>query len=298
MSQQKLVSILAQKELEGVPEARIKSIIDATPNEQRTGNGDLPLSQAPSTDAVPRDPEARVLSADDLEYLSRREFARVIGLALEQFEGNTVRPAVNQDVAVDLYWHRQQQTVGLRMAPTTGDLIGLTQINAVVDGTVRVEDTRSPSELAVVTNGTFSDRATELASEENIFLFDGGHVETWFRHVALSPPVVGTILEEGENHDGPLDDLVDIPSIPAPRQQIDPFEVSRARAFNVTVLEFDEDDIPADNTDSSSRDVNQKVAKDHPLGGGRAPDGERGVLYADPDEDGDYEAFDDYLEGF
>jgi len=64
-------------------------------------NIDIRLSQSPSTDATPRNPLANQFSVDDLAYLSTREAARMIGLALEQFDGNTVRLSETQSVETD-----------------------------------------------------------------------------------------------------------------------------------------------------------------------------------------------------
>ncbi|MFB1066797.1 hypothetical protein [Natrinema sp. H-ect4] len=288
-----IVSTLSKTELEDLPKHRIEAIVDATPD-RNTEAGNLPLSQAPSTDATPRDPPARVLDTDDLEYLSRRELARIVGLTLEQFEGNTVRPAGNQEIALDLYWHRQQMTVGLRTVPMTGEHVGTEHVDAVIDGPIRIKDTRAPSELVVVTNGSFSDRASELASENGVRLFNGSQVDTWLRRTALSPRVVGTLLEDGEDHDGPLDDLVDSPSIPEPRQTEDPFEVDRG--ITLTFHESNMDG-PLDGGEGSEVTKREpKTTENDLLGGEQSPAGETGTLYADPDEDGDYEAFDKYLE--
>ena len=43
--------------------------------------------------------------------------------------------------------------------------------------------------------------------------------------LAAADPAVGTLLEDGESHDGPLTDLVEVPPIPAPRKYVDPLEI-------------------------------------------------------------------------
>jgi len=63
-------------------------------------------------------------------------------------------------------------------------------------------------------------------------MYDGGHIEEWLRRAKIPQDAVGTVLEAGETHDGPMTDLVEIAPIPDPRKTVDPLEVDRA--FNVS----------------------------------------------------------------
>jgi len=60
----------------------------------------------------------------------------------------------------------------------------------------------------------------KYAAKHDILCFDAGHVEEWFRRARIPMDAVGTVLEDGENHDGPLTDLVEIPPIPSPVKRL------------------------------------------------------------------------------
>ena len=283
------------------PKERIKRIVESIPDEDtKTGNTDLPLSQPPTTDAQPREQPARIISIQDLSYLSPREAARVIGLTLEQFDGNTVRPPANESTACDLYWRRQKSTVGIRIIPSVGDTVAEDDILPLNEEKTSIDSVQSPSQLAVVTNGKFSDKAKKTADQNNIQRYDGGHVEAWFRRAKIPPGALGAVLEHGENHQGPLDELVDISGI-ADAISLDPFESSRV---------IDEGDLStssdlgspkqgSSNSGSSSGGTPQQTGGSEQLSQPDSPStsGETGTLYADPSEDGDYGAFDRFVDG-
>ena len=283
------------------PKERIKRIVESIPDEnEKSPNADLPLSQPPTTDAQPREQPARIISIQDLSYLSPREAARVIGLTLEQFDGNTVRPPANESSACDLYWRRQKSTVGIRIIPSVGDTVAEDDILPLNEEKTSIDSVQSPSQLAVVTNGKFSDKAKKTADQNNIQRYDGGHVEAWFRRAKIPPGALGAVLEHGENHQGPLDELVDISGI-ADAISLDPFESSRV---------IDEGDLStssdlgspkqgSSNSGSSSGGTPQQTGGSEQLSQPDSPStsGETGTLYADPSEDGDYGAFDRFVDG-
>jgi hypothetical protein len=295
----RIAAHLAEHDFDDVPIARVETIVEGMPVVEEN-SGDSPnLSQSPSTDAEPRDQLPKQLAVDDLEYVSNREAARLIGLALEQFDGNTVRPPGTAQVETDVVWHRQHMTVALRVVPIPSGEVGTSHVDALLDGTVVSDDTRSPSELAIVTNRSYTDEAKAYAAEHDIHCFDAGHVEAWFRRARIPMDAVGTVLEDGENHDGPLTDLVDIPPIPSPRTQTNPLDITRA--FPIDRLdpgtEQDTDtERPDTERDDSDTGLDETAARDDPLAETQTTPGETGTLYADPENDGDYDAFDDYLE--
>jgi len=238
------------------------------------------------------------LAVSDLEYLSDREAARLVGLALEQFDGNTVRPPGATNVESDLVWHRQYMTVAFRLVTIPSGEVRASHIDALLEGTVVSSETRSPSQLAIVTNQTYTEETLEYAAKHDILCFDAGHVEEWFRRARIPMDAVGTVLEDGENHDGPLTDLVEIPPIPSPRKETDPLEIKRAFALEALATGPNTGTTAAEGTEAPqqpSGKLDRTTARDDPLGGTQSTAGETGTLYADPDEDGDYDAFDDYL---
>ena len=283
------------------PKERIKRIVESIPDEDtKTPNADLPLSQPPTTDAQPREQPARIISIQDLSYLSPREAARVIGLTLEQFDGNTVRPPANESTACDLYWRRQKSTVGIRIIPSVGDTVAEDDILPLNEEKTSIDSVQSPSQLAVVTNGKFSDKAKKTADQNNIQRYDGGHVEAWFRRAKIPPGALGAVLEHGENHQGPLDELVDISGI-ADAISLDPFESSRVidEADLSTSSDLGSPKQGSSNSGSSSGGTPQQTGGSEQLSQPDSPStsGETGTLYADPSEDGDYGAFDRFVDG-
>lgn len=287
-----------------IPTERIKRIVESIPDkEEKSPETELPLSQSPATDAEPREQPSRIISFRDLAYLSPREAARVVGLALEQFDGNTVRPPSNETTECDLYWNRQYSTIGLRIISSVGHKVSEDDIRPLDEGETSIEDNRHPSQLAAVTNGVFTEQAESFADETGIQCYDCSHVEVWFRRAKITPEALGTVLEQGENHQGPLDELVDISDIPS-TISVNPLKIepeidsSELASDAMTTLSSGE---PTVSSGSTQRDTETGGSQ---IGGealGQSVDtisnAETGKLYADPQEDGDYEAFDRFVDG-
>ena len=283
------------------PKERIKRIVESIPDENtQNGNTDLPLSQPPATDAEPREQPARIISIQDISYLSPREAARVIGLTLEQFDGNTVRPRANDSAACNLYWRRQKSTVGIRIIPSVGQTVTEDDILPLKEGKTSIDSVQSPSQLAAVTNGKFSEKAKNTVEESNIQWYDGGHVEAWFRRAKIPPGALGAVLENGENHQGPLDELVDISGI-ANDISLDPFESSRVidEADLSRGSDLGSPEKGSSNHRSSSGGESRQTGGSEHIAQPDSPSkgGETGTLYADPSEDGDYGALDRFVDG-
>lgn len=283
------------------PKERIKRIVESIPNEDtKTANTDLPLSQPPTTDAQPREQPARIISIQDLSYLSPQEAARVIGLTLEQFDGNTVRPPLNESAACNLYWRRQNSTVGIRIIPSVGNTVTEDDILPLNEGKTSIDSVQSPSQLAAVTNGKFSEKAKKTAEQTDVQWYDGGHVEAWFRRAKIPPGALGAVLESGEDHQGPLDELVDVSGI-ADAISLDPFQ--RSRVIDEADLSTDSDlgslKQGSSNNESSSDGESQQTGGGEQIAqpGSPSTSGETGTLYADPSEDGDYDALDRFVDG-
>lgn len=298
----RIAGYLAEREFDDIPPSRVQRIVERISAAENDSTTDIDLTQPGATDAAPRDSVTKRLAVGDFEYVSNREAARLLGLALEQFDGNTVRPPGATQVETDLVWHRQHMTVAFRIVPTPSGTVDTSHVNALLDGTVVPDDIRSPSKLAIVTNRAFTDEALDLASEHDIHCFDAGHVEEWLRRARIPMDAVGTVLEDGESHDGPLTDLVELPPIPKPRKSADPLEINRAFDIESLTTHAEEGDPPV--TDGpTGGDRGQEgtgpgraTARDDPLGGTQSPSGETGTLYADPDEDGDFDAFDRFVD--
>jgi hypothetical protein len=292
---EKVAAHLAEHGFEEIPENRLRRIVDAMPPETKAPEQNhAKLSQPPETEGTPRTQYPRELMAGDFEYFSPREAARVLGVILELFDGNTVRPPETASAETDLIWHRQQRTVALRLVPLPDGAVGANHIQALVEGTVVPPETRSPSRRIVVTNRGFTDEATEAATTHNIHCFDGGQLEELVRRAKIPMDAVGTALEDGEAHDGPMTDLVEVSPIPEPRRTDDPLNVPPA--FDTSALATDDGEPSRNGATSTPPSPGQPATDDSPLDDTQPALGETGTLYADPTEDGDYAAFDNYLE--
>ncbi|MBV0926235.1 hypothetical protein KTS45_18670 [Halomicroarcula limicola] len=306
-----VASVLSDEIFDDIPLQRVKSIVEAIPtDDDQAPDVENSLSQAATTDAAARPPLANRCTVTDLEYLSAREAARIVGLVLELFDGNTLRPPATESVEADLLWRRQYMNVGLKIIPQR-TTVGVESIEALRSGQLVPDDLQRPSELAIVTSGRFDEEILAEAANNDIHCFDAGHVEEWLLRAQLSPDIVGTLLENGENHDGPLTDLVDVPPIPAPRTSTDPLEIERAfdvDSYNVAAETTSSEPQPQESGTTSAQSTGETSAAPSqtdeadpetvadPLAGSQPPPGKTGTLYADPDEDGEYTAFDDYLD--
>jgi hypothetical protein len=298
----RIAEYLAARELTDTPPSRVQRIVERMPASEDKSAATSDLSQSEATDAEPRGSVPYQLAVNDLEYLSNREAARLIGAALEQFDGNTVRPTEATEVEADLVWHRQHATVALRIVPTLSEAVDTSHVDALRTGTVVPADIRNPSELAIVTNRTFTDEALALAEDHDIHCFDAGHVEEWFRRARIPMAAAGTLLEDGESHDGPLTDLVELAPIPTPRKSVDPLEINRAFDIGSLTTPTGEDTASVSDTRNESEEGQQNTgldrttARDDPLADTQPAPGETGTLYADPSEDGDFDVFDQFVD--
>ena len=272
------------------PEDRLRRIVKAATDRENGADDDtVPLSQPPSTDRQPRERPRRYTNIRDIAYLSNKEFARLLGAVFERFSGGTVRPSENDDVVLNLYWNRQHTTIGFRaVVNPDGDPVTEDTVRAVVNGDTDLAGRRAPSTIAVVTNTGFTPSSEEVAAKGDTELFDGSYVATWLRQVQLPADVTGAVLEEGENHDGNLSDLVDLPPAPAYVTETDPLAMTPATSEALTA---DDGIGPGEvNVDVSGE---ERIPVDEDL----PEDGATGTLYADPREDGDYGAFDRFVDG-
>lgn len=231
------------------------------------------LSQPPEADESGRSLSGRYFAPSDMAYLSPRECARVFEAVFEQFGGRTVASSVE---GVDLFWNRQYETVGIKFAPTSASSeISTESVRALKNREPR-SDGRSPSTLAVVTNGRITADGKRAAREADIALFDGGYVARWLQLAQIPPAVYGPLLEEGENAEFEKAEVLErLAEVPYAVSDLDPFELSPQEDYTIEPHE--------------SGTI--QVAVDRPAVPSQP--GELGALYADPDDDGSYSGFDD-----
>lgn len=283
LSVTEIVDVLAEQEIDADRE-RIRAVVEqglesVTAKEQTAADDTLD-----SVDS-PRELTTRFADPDDIEYLSSREFARVLGVVLTQYEGSYRVPAVVDDLDVDLFWNRAQITVAFRTVPrANGAPVDEELVDSVARGDTTPQTGRSPSRVAIVSNGGFTDDARALATANEIELFESAHLRQWFTDAKLPQEVFGAILEEGEQQESDLDEQIkELPPLPTSVANRDPLEdVTR----------------PPWTPDDSTQTVNQRptVKQRIPVHETQPEPGTQGELYADPSDDGDFGAFDRYLD--
>lgn len=281
LSTSEIVDVLAEHEFDADQE-RIRTVIEqsleiVTSQASTKGTSD-PL-------ASPRERVARFADPADVEYLSAREFARVLGVVLSRYEGSHRIPGMVDDLDVDLFWNRAQTTVAFRTVPQAdGAPVEEALVDTVAHGDTTPQTGRSPSLIGIVSNGGFTDDARALATANEIELFGSAHLTQWFTDARLTPKVFGAILEEGEQRESDLDDqIASLPSLPDPVQERDPLA-------DVTETPWTADDSRAAVRPRPT--VKQRI----PITETQPEPGTHGQLYADPADDGDFDAFDRYLD--
>lgn len=276
-SVEEIVDVLARRELDA-PRDRIRSMVEvARENVQEPNEID------PGSSAEPRFDGPRYLDVEDAMYLDDRDLATVVGAALSRYEGGFDVPENIDDVVVDLFWNRQHTTVGINtIAASTGEPVDEEDVRTVLDGDAEPQTGRSPSSLCIVTTASFTESAVALAEANDIGLFGESYLDQWVRHARLSKRVAGSLLEESQLTSKEVDELLtELPAIPESVQGTDPLDDIDDESTSMTV---DPDGVVAD------------VDKRMPVAEEPSPGGMKGELYADPGEDGDFGAFDRYMD--
>lgn len=299
-----IVDVLATNELD-VPRERILSLVEAVRTQLKE---DAETTEpAVETDTL-RDSSARIVSAADMAYLSAHDFARILGATLTRYEGTFRTPQTVDDCDVDLFWNRQHTTVAIKTAPTQPETTrGEDVVHTVVEGNTTPATGRSASTIVIVSNTSFTDAAHDLAATHEITLIDQLTLDQWFTDIQLTHEALGTILEYHDLTNEEYDDILDrLPPLPSTVQDIDPLErqpttieapaTTLDRDYTAETTSTTSDPDTAGDNHSSETDS----TPDDDVGSAlnTAPDerGEHGVLYADPSEDGDADAFDRFTE--
>lgn len=300
-----IVKMLGETMFDGRPTDRIKRIVERIPEQTaaQSADNDRRLSQPPSTSVEPRERPPRRFSVRDVAYLSDQEFARVLGLALEQFDGETRRPVSDDRSTVNLLWERPDATIGLRTIVSSGSGIEANTVKTVVESSTADR----AGQLAVVTNTEFSTQATTVADDAEVLLIDRGQLETIYDRATLPIDAVGAVVEHGAEHDGPLSEMVDVDPVPEPSRSIDTQPTVTAAEIETISDPSDQpglsDDRTSDTDTEEGGSAGPSDGESKPVGAedeeswSEPSPGETGILYADPEEDGDYDAFDDFTEG-
>lgn len=275
VSTQNVVDVLASEELDA-PRDRIHAMVE-TARERISETDPTPTHDL----ETPRPLQSRFVDASDVAYLGPRDFATVLGLVLSRYEGTFRTPEDVDDVAVDLLWNRQHVTVGFRTVSRPPEApVDRDDVVAVVDGDTTPATGRSPSTLGIVSNAGFTEIARDYAEKRDVRLFGTNYLTRWFRDARLTYDVFGALLE-GEHSADEIDELVDtLPPLPDTVREEDPLGEQPEVAWS---------------GDDNGQPLQTNVERPIPVVDPHPNAGEKGALYANPDDDGDYGVFDRLL---
>lgn len=290
ISTDRIVDVLVTNEVD-TSRDRVEALVEAARNQLSTGpNAETP-PQPNEEDVEPRPLKPRVVASEDFAYLDPTDFARVLGVVLTRYEGDFKLPEQVDECSADLFWHRQRAAVALRTVPRiSGTAVNKPIVQAVAAGDTDPTSGRPASTVAVVTNTEFTDAAHDTAAANDIVLFEQPILEQWLRDIRLTHNVFGSLLEHQDLTDEEYDIILDdLPTLPPQLQEANPLKRSPT-TIDQAPSSIDREPISDNNTepdtktppDSSSGELLDEFPQEA---------GEQGVLYADPDEDGDAAAF-------
>jgi len=289
-----IVDVLAEHELDASRD-RILAMVETARNQITDGSSESDLS-TPSIDET-REQQIRYLDLTDLEYLGSRDAAYLIGTMLARFDGSFRVPESVDEEASDLVWMRSETTVGLCLEwRPDGSLVDKTDIQSVVSDSSQSVSDRDISEIAIVSNGGFTDEARELASEHEINCCGPDHLRQWCREAQITIAVAGEILSSDRTESEEIDTILEqLPALPASIPVQDPLQPTAKTEWMNSTLD---QEIKPDTTETKSTETDtERIAQSGRSGSQALSDpGQQGVLYADPAEDGDYNAFDRFAD--
>ncbi len=296
LSVDEIAGVLATHELDASRD-RIEKMIKTT-REQFSANA---AATQPSTATLdePRPTEPRAIAPTDIEYLGPRDAAYVIGAMLSRYEGTFSTPEAVDELSVDLFWNRTHTTVafGIELRPDS-EPVDTPAVQSIVTGETTPVSGRSPSTIGIISNGTFTNEAQAIATEHDIRCFEAEYLERWCEETRLTDGVIGKLLDEGDQSIEEIGELLDeLPSLPAPVRERDPLTRIQETDWTTSTIEYEKTAGQDGSGDSEKSGVDDDDSIDTPSTTGptddESPDtGQHGVLYADPDEDGDFGAFD------
>ncbi|WP_135304861.1 hypothetical protein [Haloarcula amylovorans] len=244
-----------------------------------------PISQSdtPTCDVGELRPlESRFVDTTDAAYLGRHDLALVLGVVLSQYDGSFQTLIDEDHVAVDLFWNRQHTTIALRTIgrpPRTP--VTEKEVQEVVNGEISRPGGRAPSTVGIVSTAGFTERGRDLAEENDIELYGSAHLDRWFEDAHLTEDILGRLLEKTEEGTEDIASVVaDLPELPEQIRTKDPLGTVGTTEWTSEgeVPDPPESPVfaPTPNSESGTR--------------------EKGILYADPDDDGDYQCFEQFID--
>mgnify|MGYP000412781463 CR=1 FL=1 len=262
------------------PRDRIRDLVEAA--RERISASEADSGTEVEAADEPRSLHPRFVDVTDVGYLDARNFALVLGVILSRYEGSFTIPEIEEDVEVDLLWNRQHTTVAFRTISRPPEMpVEEADVQSVVRGDTDPDTGRSPSRLGIVSNAGFTNDARELATANDIGLFGDDHLERWLADTMLAHETLGALLESEDGDSSEFEDVVaDLQAIPERVRERDPLDDVTSTGWSAT---------------GDGEPIVSGVKQRMPVAEDPPSPGTHGELYADPSEDGDFGAFDRFV---
>lgn len=269
-----LIDMLQSHEYDA-PRERLRDVILCTQEQIN----DLDEKHTPPALDDPRSLPPRYVSVDDMAYLGPRDFSRILGITLSSYDGSYQLLSQTDDISIDFLWSRQHRTIGLRAESRPDETpVDEAIIADLVEGDTSPATGRAPSVLGVITTTSFTADARALANKNDIKLFDHAWLDQRLKEIQLSWEIAGPVIEATEDDEKEIGELIDEQDLlPAAFNDIDPL-TDDPIPREIAMGDVGERRDPIQGTKSNTMDETASR--------------QRGVLYANPADDGDFDAFD------
>lgn len=230
-----LVDVVHDQRYPETTRRRVHRIVERT-LDRTDGRRAVPRTTQPrQADASPSSPPTARLTENDIEYLSAREFARLLRLVLERFGGTVDSVSADATSTGDaasrrggprltrLQWNRQGVVTTVTVAPQTGRQVDAEHVQAMCEAADL--SSGDADRAVIVTNGIATDEARTTATAAGARLCDRIGLANLLELARVTPTVYGDLLERGESPTFEWDDAVDrLPEPPTDLTAVDPFD--------------------------------------------------------------------------
>jgi len=274
----KIVETLAEYEIDA-PTDRIQTLVNSVKSERISQIKENSTAQTPNTTV--RSNPARYIDTADISYLAPRDAAFTIGAALTRYEGSFRVPDNREQLAIDLIWDRQHRTVAFGIfTRETSDPVTEDELKRLAEGETSPASGRSPSVIGAIATSEFNTDARSLADENGIELFGASALTRWLQDAQLTPDVFGKILEDDLTPEEIMEIGSTLEPLPTAVADSDPLDPSPPTQNQL-----------AENEDTAAKETSM------PVDDSVAVTGQKGTLYADASDDGDYDGIDRFVDG-
>ena len=243
------------------PKRRVAAIVDGALNRSQSHRQTPNTTQPKSINSTSPEGPPRRLAVRDIEYLSDREFGRLLRLAFRQFGGSvTVDSGSVREGVTTLSWSREaESTLSVVLAREADQQLSKRQVAGIAE--LLSEEASSETRLALVTNLDVSEQVIETAVDKGLTVCDYQHLDGLLALARLPPKAYGDALESGENPTFDWDTLVnDLPEPPMSLSSLDPFDAADVQErTGLAVLSDGQEQSPS-SQESDVEEVSEETA--------------------------------------